>query len=896
MMIAPSNSGKTYFAENILVPFLQSHNVKNKYFSSDAIRRQLLADEDRHKHGTKMMGVSKQAFQLLEAGVDAYTSFPVNTDVVIVDATNLTKTGRAKIIEIAKENHYSLVGLLFDYADKSDYFKYLDESTNKKIISDSIFRLRDTTVKELERADFERIYKIDSIDFSNIQLSYEAQNNYAVVNYDRACIIGDPHGCLDELIEVLLDNKGIAYDKATNRLSIVDEEKYTHHIIIGDFIDKGPQIREIVEFLHLNKEFFMFVKGNHENWVYLYLKKVLKPNASNDELIANWFDSVTLFEADEELKQKFFELHDLCKDFILSDNFICTHAPVKNKYLGKSDSVSVKKQRTMMYPKRKDFETEEEYLDAKEQAFRFLEEDASHNAPYHIFGHTPVPIVYKNKNKVCIDTGCVMGNYLSTITFTKKARDPFIKKYASKQPKSEEPITPYFRTKENSVDLSSLDIDLRNRLKFAALNKLNFIAGTMSPADKLDNDLESLQAGLEYYKSKGITKVVLQPKFMGSRCQMWLTKNGDDNKMYSRNGFEIRHSRINISEEQLKSFYKALQSKFAYVFEYLSAEAILFDGELLPWVIMGEQMIEKEFRLQSKALTTELELLEGSGFYENFNSFVTKENITDAEKIVITEYNKLVFNISKSDSAEKVAKFKKEMEVLLEGYDKKRIKLLAIQQEANTEIAQPDQVKEDLKAYLHQLELFGQPGEPQYQPFSILKFKKVDGSEENYVNGKNSNEEIFRVISDQPYAVLELEGFGAIHRSPEEPYLPAPYHVVAEKFWAMITRHREMEGIVIKPLQAYVPGVAPYMKVRNPEYLRMTYGMDYKSLQHKHEKLLHGKYIKNKLATSIKEWELGRRMLDIPNDEIALTNPLWLTLAIQLISEQESEGALDPRL
>jgi predicted kinase len=864
MMIAPSNSGKTYFCENILIPFLESHQIKNKYFSSDAIRRQLL-DDNQHKHGNKMQAVSRQAFALLEAGVQAYTSFPVNTDVVIVDATHLTKGGRAKILEIAKTNHYSLVGLLFDYKDKSDYFKYLDEATSKKVIAESITRLKDDTLKTLERGDFAQIFKIDSIDFSQIQISFEEKNNYARVDYDKVCVVGDPHGCLDELLEVLLDDKGIAYNAETNKLSIIDEAKYVHHILIGDFIDKGPQIKEMVEFLYNNQEFFKFVKGNHENWVELYLKGILKKNADNDFLIENWFDSVPLFEADTELKNKFFELNKLCYDFIVSDKFILTHAPVQNKYLGKSDSVSIKKQRTYMYPKKRDFETEEAYLDAREKAFRFIEEEGDYNLPYHVFGHTPIPTVYRNKNKVCIDTGCVMGNYLSTITFTKGSKNPFIKKYKSHQLNKDEKLYPYFRTKENVVDFNSLDFELKNRLKYAALNKVNFIAGTMSPANKKENELESLEAGLEYYKSMGVKKVILQPKFMGSRCQLLLSKTGNENRMFSRNGFEIRSNRLKMTDDELNKFFKSLQEKYKYVFDSLGAERILFDGELLPWAVMGEDMIEREFRLQSKALHSELIELEDTGFYTRFEDMATQLQFLHSDEKTFSELSP------------------------------KDLKNLTLLDEVNNEIEPIAQQREDLKAYDYQVNIFSQPGELKFQPFSILKVTYMDGKESNYVKGEISNVDVFQLISDQPYAVLDLENNkGQFFNTNLE--FHGGGEKTAESFWHEITKHQEMEGIVIKPVQAYIPGVAPYMKVRNPEYLRMTYGMDYKTLPAKHEKLLNGKDIKNKLATSIKEWELGRRLLDIPYDEISLNNPTWVTLAIQLITEQEQEAMLDPRL
>ena len=172
-----------------------------------------------------------------------------------------------------------------------------------------------------------------------------------------------------------------------------------------------------------------------------------------------------------------------------------------------------------MYPKKADFPDDESYLNAREAAFKFLVDDSDTILPYHVFGHTPVPNVYKNKNKICLDTGCATGGYLSCVLF--EGKKVFIKKYKSSQP-AEEPIIPYFRTKENDVEFTSLEFDLQRRLKWAAINQLNFISGTMSPCDKKDNDIESLEQGLQYYRSKGVTKLILQGKEMGSRLQVRL--------------------------------------------------------------------------------------------------------------------------------------------------------------------------------------------------------------------------------------------------------------------------------------------------------------------------------------------------------------------------------------
>lgn len=63
----------------------------------------------------------------------------------------------------------------------------------------------------------------------------------------RVVIIGDIHGCFEELVELL------------NRCS-VDEN--TNVILVGDLVNKGPYSAEVVAFARRNK--FLSVRGNHD--------------------------------------------------------------------------------------------------------------------------------------------------------------------------------------------------------------------------------------------------------------------------------------------------------------------------------------------------------------------------------------------------------------------------------------------------------------------------------------------------------------------------------------------------------------------------------------------------------------------------------------------------------
>jgi RNA ligase len=78
-----------------------------------------------------------------------------------------------------------------------------------------------------------------------------------IIGPRRHIIVGDVHGCLDELRELL---DGLQFDPASDVL-----------MSVGDIVDRGPRIRETVEFLFGLPAFHM-VLGNHEYKLLRYLE------------------------------------------------------------------------------------------------------------------------------------------------------------------------------------------------------------------------------------------------------------------------------------------------------------------------------------------------------------------------------------------------------------------------------------------------------------------------------------------------------------------------------------------------------------------------------------------------------------------------------------------------
>ena len=139
----------------------------------------------------------------------------------------------------------------------------------------------------------------------------------------------------------------------------------------------------------------------------------------------------------------------------------------------------------------------------------------------------------------------------------------------------------------------------------------------MSPADKDEttHELESLQRGLHYFAERGVKEVVLQPKYMGSRCNLYLHTDIEQCFAVSRNGYKI--NQIDMTE-----IYEKLLLKFSGYMDQNQVSMLILDGELLPWKAIGDGLIQKQFKPIEKALESEFAFLNQTGFEEALDKLV----------------------------------------------------------------------------------------------------------------------------------------------------------------------------------------------------------------------------------------------------------------------------------
>jgi len=307
-----------------------------------------------------------------------------------------------------------------------------------------------------------------------------------------------------------------------------------------------------------------------------------------------------------------------------------------------------------------------------------------------------------------------------------------------------------------------------------------------------------------------------------------------------------------------RAFFKKIKDSVpvqALYRKYPELQTIILDGELLPWYSLGSGLVEHTYKPLQAVIKAELDALQEVNF----------------PSVLAHRLAEITTTTSETDLPHRVLK---------------TIEVLKQVREEGSLLDTPEKLqalKSAAKQLKHQIELFGGTSNIDYKPFSILKLVMKDGTEilPNYATS-------FDDIGTGGRAILDLTS------AREEVMIRA-------NNFSLTCQQSELEGIVIKPVlnnmeEVETRRLAPALKVRNAEYLRLVYGYDYLDNPTKYRKLSQTKMNKHKIRLSISEFMLGLRMLQTPYSVIDLNNHSYKEILASMIMEEEKEKTLDPRL
>src|SRR6266699_2667565 len=252
-LVGPSGSGKSSFA--------RKHFRPTEVLSSDFCRG-LVSDEENSQAATN------DAFEVLYF----IASKRLTTGkLVVIDATNVQVEARKPIIALARQFHCIPVAIVFDLPEKLCHERNRnrpDRDFGPHVIRQQSQQLR-RSLRNLQREGFRRVHILHSPEeVDAAEIVREPLWNNLKHEHGPFDIIGDLHGCFDEL-QTLLNQLGYAISRDVSPSVdgyMVRPPEGRKAVFLGDLVDRGPSIPAVLRLVMsmVKSGAALCVPGNHD--------------------------------------------------------------------------------------------------------------------------------------------------------------------------------------------------------------------------------------------------------------------------------------------------------------------------------------------------------------------------------------------------------------------------------------------------------------------------------------------------------------------------------------------------------------------------------------------------------------------------------------------------------
>ncbi|WP_372366518.1 polynucleotide kinase-phosphatase [Candidatus Uabimicrobium sp. HlEnr_7] len=613
LLMGASGSGKSTFAKQ--------HFLATEIVSSDACRAMVSDDED-------SQDVNEDAFAVVYEIISRRLK---RGKLTVVDATNVQQEARDKLRSLAKKYHVFPVVVALDVPEK--ICNQQNEGRQRKVPSSVINRqtkdFRDS-IKFLKYEGFRFIFKIKPEQMPKVKFVRQPLWNNRREEHGPFDIIGDVHGCIDELI-TLLKKLGYKINHNQKEYSVIAPES-RKAVFVGDLVDRGPDSSAVLRLVMnmVADGVALCVPGNHD------AKLMRKLKGNNVQLKHG------LAETLEQLEKETPQFREQVKEFIFSlvshyvldnGNLVVAHAGIKEHMQGRGSKAI----RDFCLYGETTGETDEFGL-----PIRYNWASEYKGKATVVYGHTPIPQAEWFNNTMNIDTGCVFGGKLTALRYPEKEiiSIPAAREYSPPiRPIGTGMVTKKLSTQQQYDDILNvedyinkqfIETSLRNvtiregnaasaievMTRYALHPKwLIYLPATMSPCEtsKDPQYLEHPHEAFAYYKKNGIHKVICEEKHMGSRAIVVICK--DKKTVLQRFGIETdklgvcytRSGRNFFENPTLESqFFKRLSAALtkSNFWEKHSSNWVCFDCELMPWSVKAQLLLQDQYAAVATASRT----------------------------------------------------------------------------------------------------------------------------------------------------------------------------------------------------------------------------------------------------------------------------------------------------
>src|SRR3954469_19199335 len=245
VLIGPSGCGKSSFA--------RKHFRATEVLSSDQCRGMVSDDENRQD-------VTGEAFELLHFVARKRLALGKLT---VVDATNVQPESRKPLVALAREFHVLPVAVVLNLPERLCYDRNAsrpDRSFGPHVVRNQSQQLR-RSIRGLEREGFRHVHVFNSVDQID-QAEFERQPLWNNLKHEHGPfdIIGDVHGCFDELKQLM---EKLGYGIEGTDVLVPEGRKA---VFLGDLVDRGPRTPDVLKLVMrmVEEGKAICVPGNHD--------------------------------------------------------------------------------------------------------------------------------------------------------------------------------------------------------------------------------------------------------------------------------------------------------------------------------------------------------------------------------------------------------------------------------------------------------------------------------------------------------------------------------------------------------------------------------------------------------------------------------------------------------
>jgi protein phosphatase len=609
LLVGPSGCGKSTFA--------QKHFKPTEVLSSDFCRG-LVSDDENDQ------SVTKDAFEILHF---IAAKRLVAGKLTVIDATNVQAGARKPLVALARQFHVLPVAIVLNLAERicSDRNRARpDRNFGPHVVRNQSQELR-RSLRNLEREGFRYVHILNSPEEAeSAVIDRQPLWNNRKSEHGPFDIIGDVHGCVDELRELL---STLGYERfEKDGAEAVQPPAGRKALFVGDLVDRGPQNPAVLRLVMgmVDAGAALCVPGNHD------AKLVRKLKGHDVQITHGLADSLAQLSVEPpEFSQKVCSFLDgLVTHYVFDDgNLVVAHAGLKEEMQGRGSA------------KVRDFALYGETAGETDELGLPIRGDwaaAYRGKAMVVYGHTPVAEPEWLNRTINIDTGCVFGGRLTALRYPEKelvsvpARRIYYEPARPFLPAAPSPV-PELRAQQRHDELLDIEdvsgkriintrlhpsVTIREEDSAAALEVMSrfaanpkwliYLPPTMSPAEtsRKDGYLEHPAEAFAYYRNEGAGVVLCERKHMGSRAVVIVCRD----EAAAKKDFGIAREGIGICYTRTgRRFFddRALEGAFlarvhaaitaAGLWDELKTAWLCLDCELMPWSVKAQELLRQQY-------------------------------------------------------------------------------------------------------------------------------------------------------------------------------------------------------------------------------------------------------------------------------------------------------------